>query len=524
MSAIAIDPDPDPQHPAARALRWVEGALDRAFGTEANPLRQLGALATFAFWLALGSGAYLYVYFDTSADGALRSVQALETHAVNGIVRSLHRYASDAFLALTLAHIGVEWAKGRYRGFRWFSWITGMPLVLLAVATGLVGYWLIGDDIAQFVATGIGEWVGVLPGFGHSVVRNFVTAEAISDRLFSLLIFIHIGIGLLMLLALWVHLARLVRPRTQPQRRLAWGTTVALLALCIAWPALATAPADFARWPAVIAVDWLYYGILPLMDATSPAAAWLAVGAATALLALAPWMTRAARPQPAVVDVANCNGCKRCFADCPYGAVVMVPRTDARPYKLQARVLADQCAGCCICVGACPSSTPFRSVTELVTGIDLPQRPLDAVRAALAGGLAAARTHGVAPIVVFGCDHGASLAGVAAVADVIALPLPCSAALPPAFIDYAQRHGAHQVVVADCGVHACAYRFGARFTRERLAGTRAPRLRSHARGPNIEVVAAAVGEESVLAAAVARAGVRRATSREAARKKEALHV
>ncbi len=60
--APALAPlDPDPQHVAARALRAADRAFDRLYGAAANPLRQLGALVMFSFWLSVGSGTYLYI-------------------------------------------------------------------------------------------------------------------------------------------------------------------------------------------------------------------------------------------------------------------------------------------------------------------------------------------------------------------------------------------------------------------------------------------------------------------------------
>jgi len=503
--------DPDPQHVAARGLRTADIALDRLCGAAANPLRQLGALAMLCFWLSVGSGAYLFIYFDTAADGALRSVQALQDHPFNGVVHSLHRYSSFAFLACTLAHLAYEWLKGRYRGFRWFSWVSGVPLIWLAVACGMVGYWLVADTRAQFVAAGIGEWVGAVPGVGDALMRNFITEEAISDRLFSLLIFLHIGIGLIVLLGVWVHLARLVRPVTQPQRRVAASFALALLALCVLLPAVATAPANFARVPDPVPVDWLTYGVLPLMHATTPATAWLTVIVPTLLLFVLPWTGRRPRPLPALVDAANCNGCRRCFDDCPYGAVVMVPHPDRR-YREMAKVISDQCAACGICVGACPSSSPFRSIDRLVTGIDLPQRPLNELRERFRHDLARNQSSSEAPIVVIGCDHGARVATLDAggtAPDVIALSMPCSAAAPPAFVQYAQQVGAAAVLVADCGADGCMYRFGARFTRERLQGRREPQLRQHVRD-FVRCIAAGAGEEDVLRAAVAQLRTQRA--------------
>ena len=84
----------------------------------------------------------------------------------------------------------------------------------------------------------------------------------------------------------------------------------------------------------------------------------------------------------------QCNGCARCFADCPYAAVTMQSRSDGKNLPREAVVDSDLCAGCGICAGACPSSTPFRSVVALATGIDMPKAPIDALRAELEAALA----------------------------------------------------------------------------------------------------------------------------------------
>lgn len=484
-------PMPAPRR-AARAIERIERAFDVPFG-RANPLRQLGALAFLAFWIALGSGAYLYAVFDTSALGAHASIDALrEQPWTGGLARGLHRYSADAFATLALLHLAREWAHGRCHGFRWFSWLTGVPLVLLLVADGMVGYWLPGDARAQFVATAIGEWVGWLPGFGAGLIRNFVSAEAVSDRLFALLIFLHIGVGLLILLGLWVHLLRLVRPRASPLRASGLGLAALLLALALALPARSTAPADFARAATDVPIDWFYLAPLALAQNAAPALSWLAVGAAALLLAALPWMRRAP-VAPAVVDPASCTGCARCFDDCPYGAVVMAPRADKARFRSIARVDPALCAACGICVGACPRSDPLR----LATGIDLPAHPLDALRRQLDAALA----HRPDATVVFGCDHGADVNRLRR-RDVIALSAPCLGQVPPSFVDYALRTGARAVLVAGCAEDACAFRFGACFTHARLRGAREPHLHPRALGPRVHVVAATHGDEARVRAAV----------------------
>jgi len=89
-------------------LQWlflsVEGLFNTAFGDRVNPFYHLGAITFFLFWLVGGSGLYLYVFFDTGIPDAYDSVYALSTKQwwLGGILRSVHRYASDA-MVLTMA-------------------------------------------------------------------------------------------------------------------------------------------------------------------------------------------------------------------------------------------------------------------------------------------------------------------------------------------------------------------------------------------------------------------------------------
>jgi ferredoxin/coenzyme F420-reducing hydrogenase delta subunit len=354
------------------------------------------------------------------------------------------------------------------------------------------------DRLAQFIAVVTADWLDALPIFGEPITNNFLTRGSLTDRFFTLLVFLHIAAPLFLLLALWVHLLRISRPTVLPARGLSVATFVGLVGLAFARPALSQGPADLGVVVTEVGLDWFYLAAYPVLDRLEPAWGWaLAVGA-TVVLGLLPWLPRS-KPAPAAhVVLPNCNGCSRCFADCPFGAVTMVPRTDGRPFPRNAEVDANLCTGCGICVGACPTSTPFRSAAELVTGIDLPDRPLDGVRAALED--AVARLGNEPRVVVFGCDYGVP---VGALEGVAAVSLPCIGALPPSFIDYAiERLGVDGVVVTGCRESGCHQRFGVAWTRQRIGGTRDPYLRERVPRERIIEAWAAPHEGARVAAAV----------------------
>jgi quinol-cytochrome oxidoreductase complex cytochrome b subunit/coenzyme F420-reducing hydrogenase delta subunit len=472
---MAAETRAPPRAAGARLLERVEAAFDWPFGPRCNPLRHLGAVAFFLFWVILGSGIYLYVAFDGTATGAYRSIDALSRTPVGVLARGLHRYASDALVLVVVLHLVREWVNGRFTGARWLPWLTGVALLWLVYASGIGGYWLAWDEVAQFSLTATAEWLDWLPLFGLPVVRNFLESGQMSDRFYSLLLFLHIGVPLFLLAGMWLHIQRVVRPDVNPRRALALGTLATLAALSFFNPALSQGPADVSATPLQLPFDWWLMFVHPLMYRTSPAATWGAVLGFTLLAAALPWLVRRPRPSVARVSLANCNGCGRCFADCPFGAVVIEPRSDGKRARGEARVIPELCTACGICAGACPSSTPFRSVAELVTGIDMPELPLAALRAELERAVGGLR--GAPRIVVFGCERAVDARRLAR-PDTGAVSLLCAAQLPPSFVEYALRSGADGVVVAGCARDGCYFRLGDTWTDERLAGSREPHLRA----------------------------------------------
>jgi hypothetical protein len=82
----------------------AEAIFEWGFGQRLNPLSCLGAFGWYFFWIVAGSGIYLYLFFDTGITNAYASIEYI-THDqwyAAGIMRSLHRYASDALVVVVV--------------------------------------------------------------------------------------------------------------------------------------------------------------------------------------------------------------------------------------------------------------------------------------------------------------------------------------------------------------------------------------------------------------------------------------
>jgi len=453
----------------------AENGIERVFGPSWNPMRQLGALGWLLFWIITASGLYLYIFFDTGIDQAYQSVQAL-THEqwwAGGIMRSVHRYASDALVVVALVHMVREFAFDRFHGPQWFAWITGLLVLGFVYVCGITGYWMVWDELAQYVAVTTSEWLDRLPVFAKPIARNFLADEYLSGRFFTLMAYMHIAAPLLMLLFMWIHIARYAEARVTAARGLAWISVGALVSVSLLRPAVSQAPADLDRVPTEIGLDWFYLPLYPLLDRWGGTTVWFIVLAVGIVVALLPWIRGPKPARTAVIHLDNCNGCGRCVDDCPFGAITLVPRSDGTPFAQQAEVNSDRCVSCGICVGACPTATPFRQASALTPGIELPDETLMRLRDEVT--TRAGKLAGQQRVLVFVCRHGAPVADSA---SLCAIDVPCVGMVPPPFLDFVlARKLAEGVMLAGCRERDCYHRLGDRWSEERIAATRDPRLR-----------------------------------------------
>jgi ferredoxin/coenzyme F420-reducing hydrogenase delta subunit len=402
-------------------------------------------------------------------------------------MRTLHRYATDLFIAAAVLHALRIWAQARGWGPRARAWITGVFLLGVGLACTWTGFVMAWDTFGLRLAVAGARMLDVLPVLSEPVGRIFAGDRPVPGAFFFLNLFVHIALPLAMVAGLWLHVSRVARPVLAPPRELKWGITVLLLAGSVLVPAPLGPPADPLHLPAETPLDLMSAWWLPLAERVSPAAAWAAVLAILMLALVAPVLGRRPRTgpwTPSIVDPRLCTGCDQCTQDCPWEAIAMVPRDDDRP-SLVALVDPARCVSCGICAGSC---APMGVGPPRRTGRD----QLRDVRADLVPRLLAAARDARVVAVCCGQTSRAVRARLGA-AGASLHEVPCVGDLHSSVVELLIRHGAAGVMVAGCPPRDCVGREGPKWLEQRLFHDREAELQSRVDRRRVRVVTAAAG-------------------------------
>ncbi|MEZ4862500.1 MAG: hydrogenase iron-sulfur subunit [Caldilineaceae bacterium] len=360
-----------------------------------NPLYHLGTLVIFLLVVLTITGAYLTIFYRPGSERAYASVLLISAGWLGSLMRTVHRDASDALILVAFLHAWKMFVSDRFWGSRWFAWVTGWVLLFLFWLTGTMGYFLVWDQPAQWLT----EYaINFLRGaFAYSFMGPEAAARTFS--FFVIILFLHVFVPLLMLVAVLVHVLRLARARYWSPRWLMIMSSVILIGLALWWPAALGAPADLGQLLQQVKLDWWYMGFLPLTSRWSNLLLWGISLAVIGLITALPWLLQGQHTGPAFVIPPNCTGCALCARECPYDAIEMQPRDDATRFSSLAVVNPHLCTGCGVCVGACADAA-----IEL-EGLHAAVMHQDLIRASTQ----ARKTQTTPPIIVFTCDRHATL-------------------------------------------------------------------------------------------------------------------
>ena len=379
---------------AERFWTFLERVVNRVTTSRYNPFYHLGTLALFLLGVLLVTGIYLTIFYRPGADRAYETVAGISATPIGLLMRSLHRYAANALLVVVLLHALKMLLSDRFWESRWVAWVTGWALLGLIWFIGVMGYWLVWDQRAQWLT----EYGARL--VGGSVAFTFLGPElpSRSFAFFVIVLFLHIFLAVLILLGFLLHILRLTRPRWLAPRWLMVEASVALLLLALFRPATSLDKADFSRIVTNIPVDWLFLGFLPLSSRLGNTLFW---GGSLALFLIAvglPWLLPGRSAGPVRITEHLCTGCALCALKCPYEAIEIVPRSDESGFKSLAVIQPNLCVGCGLCIGTCAA-----------IGIDLQSVPTSVFLDKWQEALDQARREGQRPLLVITCQRHAAL-------------------------------------------------------------------------------------------------------------------
>lgn len=451
------------------AFGWIDRLFNRIYGSPWNPLYQSGALAVLFLLVTIISGLYMFLFYSVS--DPYESVR----HMVDDVwlgswARSVHRYAGDLAVVAVAVHAVKIFVAGRNWGPRALAWIVGSTMVGLLMLCGWTGFIMVWDRQAHLVAVELARILDILPIFSEPISRSFVSDTHLPKSFFFMNLFLHVALPLGIAAMLWLHVARVARPRLMPPRAMTRYALAVLFGYAWLVPAPMLARADLLEIPANVPID-LFYGFWVPLAAWIPPAGQLAFWTLLGALAITvPWWWRPRRHQlkPSMVDESRCTGCTQCYEDCPYDAITMVRRREpSNLSELVARVDSDLCVSCGICAGSCapmsigpPMRTGAAQIRQLQHFLD--QQPPEPDQ-----------------VVLMACGNGlGSHPELSGLAGIVPYPVGCLGAVHSFVIETLLRRGTGGVYLLGCPHRDAQYREGATWAELRLFHDREAELKA----------------------------------------------
>ncbi|WP_373355288.1 cytochrome bc complex cytochrome b subunit [Pseudoroseicyclus sp. CXY001] len=150
-----------------------------------------GIVLVFALVLQIATGVVLVMHYTPQVDMAFQSVEHI-MRDVNGghMLRYFHANGASLFFFAVYAHIFRGLFYGSYKSPREVTWIIGMLIYLLMMATGFMGYVLPWGQMSFHGTAVITGLFGAIPFIGESVQTWLLGASAVGqpalNRFFSL--------------------------------------------------------------------------------------------------------------------------------------------------------------------------------------------------------------------------------------------------------------------------------------------------------------------------------------------------
>ena len=150
-----------------------------------------GIVLTFTLVLQIVTGIVLVMHYTPHADMAFASVEHIMRNVNGGhMLRYMHMNGASLFFVAVYAHIARGLYYGSYKEPREITWIIGILIYILMMATAFMGYVLPWGQMSFWGATVITGLFGAIPFVGDSLLVWLQGGPAVGNatlqRFFSL--------------------------------------------------------------------------------------------------------------------------------------------------------------------------------------------------------------------------------------------------------------------------------------------------------------------------------------------------
>jgi ubiquinol-cytochrome c reductase cytochrome b subunit len=150
-----------------------------------------GIVLTFCLVMQIVTGIVLAMHYTPNVNMAFASVEHIMRDVNGGVMlRYIHANGASLFFFAVYCHIFRGLYYGSYKAPREVTWVIGMIIYLLMVATAFLGYVLPWGQMSFWGATVITGLFGAIPGVGtvlqEWLLGGFAVDNATLNRFFSL--------------------------------------------------------------------------------------------------------------------------------------------------------------------------------------------------------------------------------------------------------------------------------------------------------------------------------------------------
>nr|YP_010988503.1 cytochrome b [Seriana bacilla]WOR80608.1 cytochrome b [Seriana bacilla] len=164
-----------------------------------------GVILGFCLTIQLVTGIFLSMHYNANIESAFNSLSHIMRDVNYGwLLRSLHSNGASLFFICIYTHTGRGMYYGSYKFTK--TWLTGIMIMLLTMATAFLGYVLPWGQMSFWGATVITNLLSAFPYIGSMLVNwiwgGFAVDNATLNRFFSL----HFMLPFIIIMMVIIHI------------------------------------------------------------------------------------------------------------------------------------------------------------------------------------------------------------------------------------------------------------------------------------------------------------------------------